>query len=235
MHNDIMAAGSKDRPPMLATGRYAQVLVPAKPATKTYPPAPEHTVQETYKNMLPENCAYIDAEAKAIHMILSGIGDEIYSIIDACKTAKEMWIAIERLQQGKEVAKSITPPSLSATEEDSDPEQAQRDKDIQKSIALIAKKTVGNQVVHKTGIHCFNCKEYGHLAKECMKLKQDIDEEPDEQELEAHYMYMEKIQEVLHVTDDNFKPTYDTEPLEQIVQIILFIIDSGCTKHDEQS
>ncbi|GJT01927.1 hypothetical protein Tco_0353557, partial [Tanacetum coccineum] len=24
MHNNIMAAGSRDRPPMLATGRYAQ-------------------------------------------------------------------------------------------------------------------------------------------------------------------------------------------------------------------
>nr|GEY09979.1 hypothetical protein [Tanacetum cinerariifolium] len=39
--------------------------------------------------------------AEAIHMILSGIGDDIYSTVDACKTAKEMWIAIERLQQGE--------------------------------------------------------------------------------------------------------------------------------------
>ncbi|GKC97602.1 retrovirus-related pol polyprotein from transposon TNT 1-94 [Tanacetum coccineum] len=31
----------------------------------------------------------------------------------------------------------------------------------------------------------------------------DTDEEPDEQELEAHYMYMAKIQEVLHAADDN--------------------------------
>ncbi|GJX97116.1 hypothetical protein Tco_0352914 [Tanacetum coccineum] len=38
--------------------------------------------------------------------------------------------------------------------------------------------------------------------------------EPDEQELEAHYMYMSKIQEVLHAADDNSGPTYDVEPLE---------------------
>ncbi|GJX68801.1 hypothetical protein Tco_0304528 [Tanacetum coccineum] len=44
----------------------------------------------------------------------------------------------------------------------------------------------------------------------------DIDDEPHEQELEAHYMYMEKIQEVLHATYDNSGPTYDTEPLETI-------------------
>ncbi|GKA26954.1 hypothetical protein Tco_0713122 [Tanacetum coccineum] len=128
MHNDIIEADSKDHPPMLATGRYAQwqsrfmryvdtkpnlkelkkcifngpyvmtrVLVLAKPATKTYPTVPEHTVQETYENTLPENHAYIDAEAEAIHMILSGIGDEIYSTVDACKTTQEMWTAIKRL------------------------------------------------------------------------------------------------------------------------------------------
>ncbi|GKD38966.1 hypothetical protein Tco_1259173 [Tanacetum coccineum] len=41
--------------------------------------------------------------------------------------------------KGKEIAKPITPPSESAYEEDSDPEQAQRDKRMQKSIELIAK------------------------------------------------------------------------------------------------
>ncbi|GKC16235.1 hypothetical protein Tco_1013017, partial [Tanacetum coccineum] len=40
--------------------------------------------------------------------------------------------------KGKEVAKPRTRPSLSAPEDDSDPEQAQRDKNMQKSIALIA-------------------------------------------------------------------------------------------------
>ncbi|GJU69276.1 hypothetical protein Tco_1255535 [Tanacetum coccineum] len=121
MHNDIMAAGLKDHPPMLATRRYAQwqsrfiryvntkpnmeelkkcvfngpyvmkrVLVLAKPATEIDPTIPEYTIQETYENTLLENHAYIDAEAEAIHMILSGIRDEIYTIVDACKTAQEI-------------------------------------------------------------------------------------------------------------------------------------------------
>ncbi|GJY75273.1 hypothetical protein Tco_0480389 [Tanacetum coccineum] len=103
---------------------------------------------------------------------------EIYSTVDACKTANEMWIAIERLQQGeslnvqdvktnlfwefgkftsrdgesmespsastrhkgKEIAKPVTPQSESVSEEDSDPEQAQRDKDMQKkNLALLGK------------------------------------------------------------------------------------------------
>nr|GFC98011.1 hypothetical protein [Tanacetum cinerariifolium] len=43
------------------------------------------------------------------------------------------------IHKGREIAKSITPPSETASEEDNDPEQAQRDTDMQKNLALIAK------------------------------------------------------------------------------------------------
>nr|GFC34550.1 hypothetical protein [Tanacetum cinerariifolium] len=89
------------------------------------------------------------------------------------------------------------------------------------NVAGIREK-VGSQVVQKTRIQCFNCKEYEHFAKECRKPKRvkdsayhkekmllckqaepplqakqydwlaDTDEEVDEQELEAHYSYMAK-------------------------------------------
>nr|GEU81674.1 hypothetical protein [Tanacetum cinerariifolium] len=181
--------------------------------------------------------------------------------------------------KGKEIAKLITPPSETASEEDNDPEQAQRNKDMQKNLALIAKyfkkiykptnnnlrtssnsknknvdttprvkndnqsgqfgnqrmvnvvgtrENVGSKVVQQSGIRCFNCREFGHFVKECRKPKRvkdsayhkekmllykqaeqgvplqaeqydwlaDTDEEVDEQELEAHYSYMAKIQEV---------------------------------------
>nr|GEV48604.1 hypothetical protein [Tanacetum cinerariifolium] len=433
MHNNIMAAGSKDHPPMLATGRYPQwrsrflryintrpngdalrkcilngryiptnVLIQAVAATDDSLAILEHITVETPMNMSPTNKANFESEKEVIHLILTGVGDEIYLTIDACQTTQEMWEAIKRLQQGeslniqdvktnlfwefarmvkvcddcqattqldevsyhklfdilkqyhkevnelrakrlarnanplalvaiaqanqdpyyqtsksqksyapsskpsiptrthittrykgKEIAKPITPPSELASEEDSDHEQTQKDNDMQNNLALIAKyfkriykhtnnnvrtssnsrnknvdtnlwykndntsgqfrnqrkinvvvarENVGSPVVQLSRIQCFNCKEFGHFAKECRKLKRakdsayhkekmllckqaekgvsfqaeqydwlaDTDEEIDEQELESHYNYMLKIQEVPTADTDT-----DSDPLEQ--------------------
>ncbi|GKB70422.1 hypothetical protein Tco_0931834 [Tanacetum coccineum] len=127
MHNNIMAAGSRDRPLMLAPGRYAQwqsrflryigtrpngdalrkcileglyqlttVTIPAVPATDDSPAVPERTTVETLLNMSPENKKHYQSEKEAMHLLLTGNGDEIYSTVDACKTAHDMWIAIEK-------------------------------------------------------------------------------------------------------------------------------------------
>ncbi|GJZ16418.1 reverse transcriptase domain-containing protein [Tanacetum coccineum] len=132
MHNNIMAAGSKDRPPMLGPGRYSQwrsrflryidtknngeglkkcilngpyvptsVLIQAVPAAEGRPAVQQHTAIETILNMTPENKEHFQSEKEAIFLLLTGIGDEIYSTVDACNTTNEMWIAIERLQQGE--------------------------------------------------------------------------------------------------------------------------------------
>nr|GEU32399.1 hypothetical protein [Tanacetum cinerariifolium] len=67
-----------------------EVIIPAKPATTTQEAVPKHTIPETYWNTSLKKYTYIDVEAEAIHMTLTGIGDDIYSTVDACTTAKEM-------------------------------------------------------------------------------------------------------------------------------------------------
>ncbi|GJU12843.1 integrase [Tanacetum coccineum] len=62
---------------------------------------PKQTTVETVMNTTPEYRAHFESEKEAIHLILTGIRDEIYSTVDSCQTAQEMWEAIERLQQGE--------------------------------------------------------------------------------------------------------------------------------------
>nr|GFC32327.1 hypothetical protein [Tanacetum cinerariifolium] len=45
----------------------------------------------------------LNAEAKAVQIILTGIDNDIYSTVDACPNACEMWKAIERLKQGESI------------------------------------------------------------------------------------------------------------------------------------
>ncbi|GJT64378.1 ribonuclease H-like domain-containing protein [Tanacetum coccineum] len=379
MHNNIMAAGSKDRPPMLGPGRYSQwrshflryidtkpngeglrksilsgpyipstVLVQVVAAMEGNPAIQQHTTIETGLNMTPENKEHFLSKKEAILLLLTGIGDDINSTVDCFNQKKktpshitppnhtkkydklkrrkdELFDILKQYQnevndirakriaksanplallaaaqpysdnyyqvpkpqrssastrhKGKEIAKPVTPQSESVSEEDSDPEQAQRDKDMQKNLALLAKyfkklykptnnnlrtssnsrnktedttprynnnqlgqfgnqrtmtvagtrETVGSPVVQQIGIQCFNCKGFGHYAKECRKPKRvkdylyhkenmmmckqaeqgvplqaeqadwlaDTDEEIDEQELEAHYSFMAKMQRSL--------------------------------------
>nr|GEW67778.1 hypothetical protein [Tanacetum cinerariifolium] len=42
-----------------------------------------------------------NTSTEVIHLLLIGIGDEIYPAVDARKTAHKMWIAIDRLQQSE--------------------------------------------------------------------------------------------------------------------------------------
>ncbi|GJS71167.1 hypothetical protein Tco_0704008 [Tanacetum coccineum] len=93
----VMPYGSAFEGPYTPT----TVVVPAVPATENSPAVPEQTTVEIVLNMSPANKAHFESEKEVIHLILTGIGDEIYSTVDACKTAHEMWEAIERLQQGE--------------------------------------------------------------------------------------------------------------------------------------
>ncbi|GJT24903.1 hypothetical protein Tco_0894840 [Tanacetum coccineum] len=103
MHNDIMATGSKERSPLLAPGSLHpnSTCYSSSSSRRGCSGQPRVVREETYANTSPKNKKLIDFEAEAIHIILNGIGNNVYSIVDARPTNREMWLAIERLQQGE--------------------------------------------------------------------------------------------------------------------------------------
>ncbi|GJZ34285.1 hypothetical protein Tco_0580102 [Tanacetum coccineum] len=106
MHNNIMAAGSKDHPPMLGPGRYSQWRSRFLRYIDTKGNGEylrKCIFEGPYKltSVVIEVAVAANTEKEAIFLLLTGIGDEIYSTVDAYNTANEIWIAIERLQQGE--------------------------------------------------------------------------------------------------------------------------------------
>nr|GEY58742.1 hypothetical protein [Tanacetum cinerariifolium] len=151
------------------------------------------------------------------------------------------------------------------------------------------RETIGTTVVKKSGIQCYNCKEFGHVARECQKLKRvkdaayhrekmllsrecqklkrvkdaayhrekmllckqeeagiqlnaeqadwrdDTDDESEDQELEAHYMYMEQIQEVSLDAANNSGPIFDSEPLKKVSNDENYNVFAIESEHPEQS
>nr|GEZ02077.1 retrovirus-related Pol polyprotein from transposon TNT 1-94 [Tanacetum cinerariifolium] len=58
---------------------------------------------ETYKTVSQYIRDQLNVEAKAVQTILTWINNDIYSTVDACPNACEMWKAIERLKHGESV------------------------------------------------------------------------------------------------------------------------------------
>nr|GEX04548.1 uncharacterized mitochondrial protein AtMg00810-like [Tanacetum cinerariifolium] len=186
------------------------VMIPAVPVIDNAPVVPERRTVETILNMSPENKAYFESKKEAIHLLLTRTD---------MKYTQLLMHARHLMKCGKLLKgyNKVNPSTFKI-----DPEQAQRDKDMQKNLALItkyfkkiykptnnnlrfssnsrnknvdttprykndnqsgqfrnqrtvnvvgARENVGSPVVQHSGIQYFNCKEFGHFAKECRKPK----------------------------------------------------------------
>ncbi|GJS61190.1 hypothetical protein Tco_0655974 [Tanacetum coccineum] len=96
LHNAIMEAGGKDHPPMLASGNYVQWKSKIKRYIDTKP-------NNELIHYCLQNPPYKYKWTKKTVPVAEGIDNDIYSTVDACPNACEMWKAIERLKQGESI------------------------------------------------------------------------------------------------------------------------------------
>nr|GEV80306.1 hypothetical protein [Tanacetum cinerariifolium] len=279
LHNAIMEAGGKDSPPMLAPGNYVQWKSRIKRYIDTKPnheiihyclqtppyeykwtdkavPVAEGSTETTtkrytknYKNVTQDIRNQLNAEAKAVQIILTGIDNDIYSTVDACPNTCEMWKAIERLKQGE----SINVQDLETN--------------LYWEFGKFTSRDGESLESYYSRIQCYNSKEYRHVPRECQKSKRakdaayhmekmllckqeeagfqlnaeqanwrdDTDDEHDDRELEPHYMYMAQIQEVTPDAADISGPIFDTEPLQKVPNNDNYNVFSIESEHPEQS
>nr|GEV40538.1 hypothetical protein [Tanacetum cinerariifolium] len=252
-------AGSKDRPPMLATGRYLQwrsrflryidtrpncdalikcilscpykpttVLVQAVATTDDSLLIPEHTTVETPMNMSPENKAHFQEKKEAIHLILTGLEMKYTRLLMLAKQLKKCgklskgynkpeWSRFMTIvkQQHKldEVSYHKLFDILKQYQKEVNELCAERLARNANPLALECRKPkrVKDSAYHKEKmLMCKHAEKGVPLQAKQYDCLKDRDEEINEQELEAHYSYMAKIQEV--PTADSGT---DSEPLKQ--------------------
>nr|GEX89742.1 hypothetical protein [Tanacetum cinerariifolium] len=235
----LKQAGSKDRPLMLAPGNYIQwksrikryidtkpnhELIHYCPTNPPYelgwkekfvldyegnPTTATEKVFETYKSVTQEIRDQLNAEAEAVQIILTGIDNDIYSTVDACPNTCEMWKVIKRLKQGESINVQDLETNLfwefgKFTSLDGESLES-----YYLRMAKVCDTCEANQELKNVSYH----KLYDILKQH--QHEDDTDDESDDQELEAHYMYMAKLQQVYPDAVDN-RPIFDKEPAQTV-------------------
>nr|GEW38963.1 hypothetical protein [Tanacetum cinerariifolium] len=213
---------------------------------------------ENYKNVSQDIRDQLNAEAEAVLIILTWIDNDIYSTVDACPNACDMWKAIERLKQGESINVQDLETNLywefgKFTSRDGESLESyysrfykmmnelvrnqcdvtnhqvnvqfllQQQPEWQRIVNVAgARETAGITVVQKSGIQCYNCKEFRHVARECQKPKRVND---------AAY-HKEKM---LLYAAENSGPIFDSEPLQKVPNKDNYNVFSIESKHPEQS
>ncbi|GJY58869.1 retrovirus-related pol polyprotein from transposon TNT 1-94 [Tanacetum coccineum] len=269
LHNAIMEAGGKDRPPMLAP----VLVVEGSSETTT------EGYMENSKNVSEDVRNLLQVEVKAVHIILTWIDNDIYSTFDASANSLEMWNAIERLKQewqrfvtlveqcqelktvsyhklydilkhhqnrvneirAEILAHTANPLALVAQQQLVYHPQANPTHYTQNSITRSQPDATRNRgkVINNSPLTTYDQEPIMVTEDEALRVNQDNsprissgtgydnqkavnvteardNDELKNQELEAHYMYMEKIQEVTQDDAKSSGPIFDTKPLQKV-------------------
>nr|GEV18335.1 hypothetical protein [Tanacetum cinerariifolium] len=103
-------AGSESRPPMLKKENYVPWLSRLLRYAKSRPNGKlihNSIINGIYvRRMIPEpekELKQIEADDQAIQTILLGLPEDIYAIVDSCKTAQEIWLRFQQMMKGSDI------------------------------------------------------------------------------------------------------------------------------------
>nr|GEV39180.1 integrase, catalytic region, zinc finger, CCHC-type, peptidase aspartic, catalytic [Tanacetum cinerariifolium] len=150
LHNAIMEAGSKDRPPMLAPGNYIQWKSRIKRYIDT---KPNHELIHYCLENPPYKLDWKDIEVPVSE------GSPITTTARIHETYKNVT---------QEIRDQLN------AEDEADGESLESYYSRNGNVAG-ARETVGSTVVQKSSIQCYNCKEFRHVARKCQKPKRAKD------------------------------------------------------------
>nr|GEU85458.1 hypothetical protein [Tanacetum cinerariifolium] len=107
---DIYAAGSESRPPMLNKENYVPWSSRLLRYAKSRPNGKlihNSIINAPYvRRMIPEpgdTNQKIEANDQAIQTILLGLPEDIYAAVDSCKTAQEIWLRVQQMMKGFDI------------------------------------------------------------------------------------------------------------------------------------
>nr|GEX98909.1 hypothetical protein [Tanacetum cinerariifolium] len=129
---DIYAAGSENRPPMLnkenyvpwssriiryarsrpngkmivdsiENGPYVRRMITTPREPDLCVPIPESFDEQTDEELTKNDIKRMDADDQAIQTILLGLPEDVYAAVDSCETAKEIWERVRQMMKGSDI------------------------------------------------------------------------------------------------------------------------------------
>ncbi|GKC91452.1 retrovirus-related pol polyprotein from transposon TNT 1-94 [Tanacetum coccineum] len=184
-----------------------------------------------------------DCDLKATNIILQGLPSDIYSLVKNHRVANDLWERIQLLMQVNQQTYLAKVPQIDS------------------GLAVLGRQTSfaagmsgtranilgtgGNNSGQQRVVKCFNCQGEGHMARQCPKPKRKRDatwfrdkvllveaqgnsKVLNEEELEfLADLGVAKAKAVLMAN----LSSYGSDVLFKVVQIVLWYLNSGCSKH----
>nr|GEX53872.1 hypothetical protein [Tanacetum cinerariifolium]GEX54199.1 hypothetical protein [Tanacetum cinerariifolium]GEX54206.1 hypothetical protein [Tanacetum cinerariifolium] len=128
---DIYAAGSESRPPLLnkenyvpwsshlryaksrpngklihnsiINGPYVRRMIPEPGDINQEVPVTKTFHVQTDDELTEKELKHIEADDQAIQTILLGLSEDIYAVVDGCETAQEIWLRVQQMMKGSDI------------------------------------------------------------------------------------------------------------------------------------